>query len=64
MALGVDDALLHVFAERYITLHGNAHREELLDQAARKQLLVVFEAAGFHSEVAKQGRRLSSILFS
>jgi putative thioredoxin len=35
------------------------------DQAARKQLLVVFEAAGFNSEVAKQGRRrLSSILFS
>ena len=26
----LDDALLHVFAERYITLHGNAHREELL----------------------------------
>ncbi|MDP1737314.1 MAG: thioredoxin [Caulobacter sp.] len=35
------------------------------DQAARKQLLVVFEAAGFNSEVAKQGRRrLSAILFS
>ena len=35
------------------------------DEAARKQLLVVFEAAGFNSEVAKQGRRrLSSILFS
>lgn len=35
------------------------------DQAARKQLLTVFEAAGFNSEVAKQGRRrLSSILFS
>ena len=34
------------------------------DQAARKQLLTVFEAAGFGSEVAKQGRRrLSSILF-
>lgn len=35
------------------------------DQAARKQLLTVFEAAGPMSEVAKQGRRkLSSILFS
>jgi putative thioredoxin len=35
------------------------------DQAARKQLLTVFEAAGGASEVARQGRRrLSSILFS
>jgi putative thioredoxin len=35
------------------------------DQAARKQLLLVFEAAGPASDVAKQGRRrLSSILFS
>jgi putative thioredoxin len=35
------------------------------DQAARKQLLTVFEAAGLNSEVAKQGRRkLSAILFS
>ena len=35
------------------------------DQAARKQLLTVFEAAGFTSDVARQGRRrLSSILFS
>ena len=35
------------------------------DEAARKQLLTVFEAAGQMSEVAKQGRRrLSSILFS
>jgi len=35
------------------------------DEAARKQLLTVFEAAGLASEVAKQGRRrLSSILFS
>lgn len=35
------------------------------DQAARKQLLVVFEAAGLSSEVARDGRRrLSSILFS
>ncbi|HEV2531325.1 co-chaperone YbbN [Phenylobacterium sp.] len=35
------------------------------DQAARKQLLLVFEAAGPMSEVAKQGRRrLSAILFS
>ena len=35
------------------------------DQAARKQLLTVFEAAGPTSDVAKDGRRrLSSILFS
>ncbi len=35
------------------------------DDAARKQLLTVFEAAGPTSEVAKQGRRrLASILFS
>jgi putative thioredoxin len=35
------------------------------DEAARKQLLTVFEAAGPMSEVAKAGRkRLSSILFS
>jgi len=35
------------------------------DQAARKQLLQVFEAAGSMSEVAKQGRRrLSAILFA
>jgi putative thioredoxin len=35
------------------------------EQAARKQLLTVFEAAGPGSEVARQGRRrLSSILFS
>ncbi len=35
------------------------------DQAARKQLLTVFEAAGPSSEVAKQGRRrLSAILFA
>lgn len=35
------------------------------DQAARKQLLTVFEAAGPMSEVAKDGRRrLSSILFA
>ncbi len=35
------------------------------DEAARKQLLTVFEAAGPLSNVAKQGRRrLSSILFS
>ena len=35
------------------------------EQAARKQLLTVFEAAGAMSELAKQGRRrLSSILFS
>ena len=35
------------------------------EQAARKQLLVVFEAAGVTSEVARDGRRkLSSILFA
>jgi putative thioredoxin len=35
------------------------------EEAARKQLLTVFEAAGPMSEVAKQGRRrLSSILFA
>jgi len=35
------------------------------DEAARKQLLTVFDAAGPTSEVAKSGRRrLSSILFS
>jgi putative thioredoxin len=35
------------------------------DEAARKQLLTVFEAAGPASDIAKQGRRrLSSILFS
>jgi putative thioredoxin len=35
------------------------------EDAARKQLLIVFEAAGPTSEVAKKGRRrLSSILFS
>ncbi len=35
------------------------------EQAARKQLLVVFEAAGSVSEVARDGRRrLSSILFA
>jgi putative thioredoxin len=35
------------------------------DQAARKQLLVIFEAAGLSSEIARDGRRrLSSILFA
>lgn len=35
------------------------------EEAARKQLLKVFEAAGLTSEIAKQGRRrLSAILFS
>jgi putative thioredoxin len=35
------------------------------DQAARKQLLTIFEAAGHTSDVAKNGRRkLSAILFS
>ena len=35
------------------------------DEAARKQLLTVFEAAGHASEIARNGRRrLSAILFS
>jgi putative thioredoxin len=35
------------------------------DQAARKKLLVVFDAAGANSEIARSGRRrLSSILFA
>lgn len=35
------------------------------DEAARKQLLTIFEAAGHMSDVAKQGRRkLSALLFS
>jgi len=35
------------------------------DEAARKQLLTVFDAAGPSSDVARSGRRrLSSILFS
>jgi putative thioredoxin len=35
------------------------------EQAARKQLLIVFEAAGLTSDIAKDGRRrLSSILFA
>jgi putative thioredoxin len=38
---------------------------EWRDGAARQQLIMVFEAAGAASEIAKQGRkRLSSILFS
>jgi len=42
-----------------------ARDREWNDGAARAQLLIVFEAAGPMSEVAKQGRRrLSSILFS
>ena len=42
-----------------------ARDREWNDQAARKQLLTIFEAAGHMSDVAKQGRRkLSSILFT
>ena len=42
-----------------------AHDRDWNDQAARKQLLTIFEAAGATSDIAKQGRRkLSSILFS
>ena len=50
----VDSLLAIVAAER-----------EWNEQAARKQLLVVFEAAGATSEIARDGRRrLSSILFA
>ena len=50
----VDSLLAIVAAER-----------EWNDQAARKQLLTVFEAAGPASEIARDGRRrLSSILFA
>ena len=50
----VDSLLAIVAAER-----------EWNDQAARKQLLTVFEAAGPSSEIARDGRRrLSSILFA
>jgi putative thioredoxin len=46
-------------------LHIIQRDREWNDQAARKQLLDVFEAAGPMSDVAKQGRkRLSAILFS
>jgi len=52
---GAADSLLHIVqADR-----------EWNDQAARKQLLTVFEAAGHASDVARDGRRrLSSILFA
>ena len=46
-------------------LHIVEQDREWNDQAARKQLLKVFEAAGAVSDVAKNGRRrLSAILFS
>jgi len=49
------DSLLHIVA---------ADRE-WNEQAARKQLLIVFDAAGGASEIARDGRRrLSSILFA
>ncbi len=52
---GAVDSLLHIVS---------ADRE-WNEQAARKQLLVVFEAAGSGSDVARDGRRrLSSILFA
>jgi putative thioredoxin len=52
---GAADQLLHIIQRD----------REWNDQAARKQLLEVFEAAGPMSDVAKQGRkRLSAILFS
>jgi putative thioredoxin len=42
-----------------------ARRRDWNDDAARKQLIKIFEAAGPASEIAKQGRRkLSAILFS
>jgi putative thioredoxin len=42
-----------------------AKQRDWNDDAARKQLIKVFEAAGPASEIAKQGRRrLSAILFS
>ena len=42
-----------------------AKNREWNEDAARKQLLKIFEAAGPASEIAKQGRRkLSAILFS
>ena len=54
MEAAVDHLLAIIAADR-----------EWNEQAARKQLLTIFEAAGPMSEVAKQGRRrLSSILFS
>ncbi len=54
---------LHAAADHLLTII--AKDRTWNDEAARKQLLVVFEAAGPMSEVAKQGRRrLSSILFS
>ena len=54
MAEAIDDLLAILAADRTWN-----------DEAARKQLLVVFEAAGAGSEAVKQGRRrLSAILFS
>ena len=42
-----------------------AKQRDWNEDAARKQLLKVFEAAGPASEIAKQGRRkLSAILFA
>ena len=49
------DELLTIFAKD----------REWNDQAARKQLVTIFEAAGFTSDVAKTGRRrLSTLMFS
>ena len=54
LAGAVDDLLRIVAADR-----------DWNDQAARKQLLTIFEAAGESSEVARDGRRrLSSLLFA
>ena len=54
------------FAKAADQLRASIERDrEWGDQAARKQLLVVFEAAGHGSEVARLGRRrLSALLFS
>jgi putative thioredoxin len=50
-------------ADELLTIIGRDR--EWNDQAARKQLLTVFEAAGNGSDVARQGRRrLSALLFS
>lgn len=52
---GAADALLEIIG----------HERNWNEDAARKQLLVVFEAAGPNSEVSRNGRRrLSAILFS
>ena len=52
---GAADALLEIIARE----------RNWKEDAARKQLLVVFEAVGPNSDIARNGRRrLSAILFS